>query len=105
MNTVEPEDGVFCVEIESDDGWRARMRLDEESVLRLAVALCDVCVDKKPRKLDKSIEIGFEKNLVSISAGLETVLLCPGCAAGLASAIVRACDTRERATATCHLLN
>lgn len=105
MNVIDPVDGVFRIEVESFDGERARMWLDEETILRLAIAICDVCTSRKPQRLKEEIQVDFRGRFVAIQAGPETVLMCPGCATGLASAIVRACESRDRETATCHALN
>lgn len=105
MNVIEPDDGVFRVEVDSVDGARARMWLDEETLLRLAVAICDACTSRKPQRLQEALFVDFRDRYVAIKAGPEIVLMCPGCATGLASAIVRACTSRARETATCHALN
>jgi hypothetical protein len=103
---VAPDSGrEFRVEVESVDGYRAAMWLDEETLLRLAVAICDCYEKRATRELPRSITVSGDEKTIAIRAGDETIRLCRGCASGLASAIVRACETRKPEKGTCFSLN
>ena len=105
MILVSPDDRDFRIEVTSLDGYRAAMWLDEETMLRLAVALCDCYQHRTTCNLPREIVVSNEGPNIVVRAGGESVRLCRGCASGLASAIVRAAETRKPEKGTCFALN
>lgn len=106
MILVAPAEGRdFRIEVTSIDGYRAAMWLDEETILRLAVALCDCYEHRTTCELPRKIVVAHEDGSIVVRAGGESVRLCRGCASGLASAIVRATETRKPEKGTCFALN
>ena len=106
MILVAPaEHREFRIEVTSLDGYRAAMWLDEETMLRLAVALCDCYEHRTTCEIQRQIVVAHEGNDIVVRAGGEAVRLCRGCASGLASAIVRAAETRKPEKGTCFALN